>query len=61
MKMKWLIVLATLLLAAGSGMAQQHDGDGGKVNGAEVSNHTHADVGLNKTDNRDNSNVKQKI
>ncbi len=52
--MKWLIVLATLLLAAGSGMAYQHDGDGGKVNGAEVSNHTHADVGLNKTDNEDN-------
>lgn len=48
-EMKWIIVLATMLLAAGSVMAHQHDGDGGKFNGAEPSNHTHADAGPNKT------------
>lgn len=67
MKMKWLIVLATLLMAAGSGMAQQHDGDGGKVDGAEFSNHTHADAGLNETDTDNDTStgskavIKQKI
>lgn len=68
MKMRWVIVLATLLLAAGSGMAYRHDGDGGKVMNAEISNHTPADVGLDSTDPENNgtgvgdkADVKQKI
>ncbi len=60
-------MLATLLLVAGSGTAQ-HDDDGGKVSGAEVSKHTHADVELDKKDTEDNNtgvgnkgDIKQKI
>ncbi|MFO7967158.1 MAG: hypothetical protein R6U44_06135 [Archaeoglobaceae archaeon] len=65
--MKWIVILAALLLAVEGGMAQQH-GDGGKETGpdSEISDHTHADVGLNKPENNgtgigNKGEIKQKI